>query len=81
MLTAATIILALSILIGMARLLFAKSDADRVIAVDVLGFQLLGMSILLAFHDQRPLALQFALALSLLGFLSILILSRLIRSA
>lgn len=81
MLHAATILLALSILIGMARLLSAKSDTDRVIAVDVLGFQLLGMSILLAFHDMRPVGLQFAFALSLLGFFSILILSRLIRSA
>ena len=81
MLTTATIILALSILLGMARLLTTKSDADKVISVDVLGFQLLGMSILLAFHDLSPLGLQLAFAISLLGFLSILILSRLIRSA
>lgn len=81
MLTAATIILALSIMTGLLRLLLAKSDADRIIAVDVLGFQLLGMSILLAFHDKEPLALQFTFALSLLGFLTILVLSRLIRTA
>lgn len=81
MLSVATFILGLSIVLGMIRLIISRNDADRVIAVDVLGFQLLGMSLLLSFHDQRPLALQFAFALSLLGFFSTLILSRLIRSA
>ncbi len=81
MLIIATAILALSITIGLARLVTARTDADRVISVDILAFQLLGMSILLAFHDQRPIALQFAFAISLLGFFSTLILSRLIRSA
>ncbi|MEM8953833.1 MAG: monovalent cation/H+ antiporter complex subunit F [Verrucomicrobiota bacterium] len=80
LLSLATIILGLSILLVLIRFLTARTDSDRVIAVDVLGFQLLGMSILLAFHDQRPLGLQFAFAISLLGFFSTLVLSRLIRT-
>lgn len=79
MLIIATTILGISIVIGLLRLLSAGCDADRVIAIDVLSFQLLGLSVLLAFHDERPVALQFALAISLLGFFSTLILSRLIR--
>jgi multicomponent Na+:H+ antiporter subunit F len=78
-LTLATTILGLAVGLCLLRVLSAKSDADRVVAIDVLSFQLLGLSVLLAFHDGRPLALQFAFALSILGFLSTLILSRLIR--
>ena len=80
MLTTATLIVGLSILGVLIRFLTAGRDSDRVIAVDLLAFQLLAMSILLAFHDQRPLALQFAFAISLLGFFSTLVLSRLIRT-
>lgn len=79
MLELATILTALAVVLGLLRLLFARVDADRVIAVDVLTFQLLGLSVLLAFHDRSALALQFAFALSLLGFLSTVVLSRLIR--
>lgn len=81
MLLAASIILAISIIIALARLITATTDADRVIAVDVLSFQLLGMSLLLAAFDERPLGIQFAFAVSMLGFISTLILSRLIRTA
>jgi multisubunit Na+/H+ antiporter MnhF subunit len=38
------------------------------------------LAIVLAFHDGRPLALDFAFVMALLGFISTLILSRLIRS-
>lgn len=80
LLSLATVILGISILLVLIRFLTASADSDRVIAVDLLAFQLLGMSILLAFHDQRPIALQFAFAISLLGFFSTLVLSRLIRT-
>jgi len=81
MLEIATLLAAIAIALGLLRLVTARRDADRVIAVDVLTFQLLGMSLLLAFHDQQPLALQFAFVLSLLGFLSTLVLARLIRTS
>lgn len=78
MLDLATLLTALAAVGGLVRLITARRDADRVIAIDVLTFQLLGLSLLLAFHDESPLAFQFAFALSLLGFLSTLILGRLI---
>lgn len=74
----AILILGVAILLGLVRLVTARSDADRVIAVDLLAFQLIGLSLLLAAYDERPLALQFAFAMSLLAFLSTLVLSRLI---
>ncbi|WP_424314588.1 monovalent cation/H+ antiporter complex subunit F [Haloferula sp.] len=80
-LTAATTVLAIAVGICLLRVLYAKSDADRVISIDVLSFQLLGLGVLMAFHDERSLALQFVFALSILGFLSTLILSRLIRDS
>jgi multisubunit Na+/H+ antiporter MnhF subunit len=79
MLEFSTFLLALAIALTLGRLLATRDDADRVISVDLLTFQLLGLAVVLAFHDQRPLALQFAFVLSLLGFVSTLILSRLIR--
>ena len=78
MLVLATIFLALSVALSLLRLITATSDADRVIAVDVLTFQLLAMSLLLAFHHHSTLYIEFAFLLSLLGFLSTLVLSRLI---
>lgn len=80
MLEVSTILLALATAITLGQLVVSRDDADRVICVDLLTFQLLGLTVLLAFHDQRPLALQFAFMISLLGFVSTLILSRLIRS-
>lgn len=78
MLTLATIFLALSVVFSLLRLITAKTDADRVIAVDVLTYQLLALSLLLTFHNDNAMPLQFAFVLSLLGFLSTLVLSRLI---
>lgn len=79
MLEISTFLLALALALTLGRLLIAADDADRVICVDLLTFQLLGLAVILTFHDQKPLALQFAFVLSLLGFVSTLILSRLIR--
>ncbi|MFM2243770.1 MAG: hypothetical protein RLZ97_2626 [Verrucomicrobiota bacterium] len=80
MLETATFLLAIALLLTLLRLALTRQDADRVICVDLLTFQLLGLAVVLAFHNDRPLALQFAFMLSLLGFVSTLILSRLIRS-
>lgn len=77
MLTLASIFVVISILISLTKIVVSRQDADRVIGIDILGFQLIALSVLLAFHDDKPLALQFAFMLSLLGFISTLILARL----
>ena len=79
MIETATFLLALALLLTLGRLVLTRKDADRVMCVDLLTFQLLGLAVVLAFHDARPLALQFAFLLSLFGFVSTLILSRLIQ--
>jgi len=79
MLNIATIFVIISLLISLARLVTTTSPADKVIVVDIAAFQLLGLTILLAIHDQNQMPLQFAFMLALLGFISTLILSRLIK--
>ena len=79
-LTIATVILAVALLLSLVKLLFPSSAADKVIVIDVAGFQLLGLSILLSLHDRSEHPLQFAFVLALLGFFSTLILSRIIRT-
>ena len=78
MLTAATIAIVLALLISIVRLFNTDSPADKVIVVDIASFQLLGLVILLAIYDSSELPLQFAFFLALLGFISTLILSRLL---
>ena len=78
MLTAATIAIVLALLISIVRLFTTDSATDKVIVVDIASFQLLGLVILLAIYDSNELPLQFAFFLALLGFISTLILSRLI---
>ncbi|MDF1712566.1 MAG: MrpF/PhaF family protein [Akkermansiaceae bacterium] len=81
MLITATIILGLAILVTLGSLLlpsFANSKADKIIVVDTLTFQVLGLCILLSFHDKNPLALQFGFLVAMLGFLSSIVLARFI---
>ncbi len=81
MLTAATFILGLSVLVTLATFgtrKFITSKADKIIIIDVLTFQVLGLCILLAFHNNDPLPLQFGLLVAMLGFLSTIVLSRFI---
>lgn len=80
MLTIASIVLILSVVLTLLRILTAHSEVDKVIAIDVLSFELIALSVILAFHDQNSLPLQFAFAVSLLGFISTLILSRLFKN-
>ena len=80
MLTAATFIIIVSLLLALLKILFAKERADKVIAIDVVSVQLLALTFLLAQYDNNTLPLQFGLVLALLGFLSTVILSHLIRS-
>ena len=81
MLNAATIILGLSVLITLAALrsrTFLSSKAAMIIVIDTLTFEILGLCILLAFHNEDPQPLQFGLLVAMLGFLSTIILSRFI---
>lgn len=82
MLTAATIILGLSVLLTLAVLrtpTFLRSKANKIIVIDTLTFEILGLCILLAFHDNNPLPLQFGLLVAMLGFLSTIVLARFIE--
>lgn len=79
MLTVAAIFLLLALFVSLLRLVTAKSYADRVIVVDIATFQLLGLTILLAIFNENSLPLLYAFMLALLGFISTLILSRLIK--
>lgn len=77
MLITATIILGLAILVTLGSLLlpsFANSKANKIIVVDTLTFQVLGLCILLSFHDKNP----FGLLVAMLGFLSSIVLARFI---
>lgn len=81
MLNAATIILGLSVLITLAFLrtrAFMNSKAAMIIVIDTLTFEILGLCILLAFHNQDPQPLQFGLLVAMLGFLSTIVLARFI---
>ncbi len=78
MLILATVILGIAILISLFFMIKAKSPADKVIVIDILSFQMLGLCVLLAFHDDNPLPLQFGLLVAMLGFLSTIVLSRFI---
>ena len=79
MLNLATFILGLAVLLTLLTPLKARTKADKVIVIDILSFQVLGLCILLAFHDQNPLPLQFGLLVAMLGFLSTIVLSRFIQ--
>lgn len=81
MLLIATIILGLAILITLASLLtpeFARSNADKVIVIDALTFQVLGLCVLLALYDGNARPLEFGLLVAMLGFLSTIVLARFI---
>lgn len=80
MITIATIFLVVSLILVAAKFLLAQSNSERVICIDIFGFQLVGLTVLLAFVDNNPLPLQFALAVALLAFISTLLLSNLIRT-
>ena len=60
MLTAATAILVASFVLTIIKFLLTREDADRVITIDIFSFQLIALSVLLAFTDENALPLQFA---------------------
>jgi multisubunit Na+/H+ antiporter MnhF subunit len=76
-LCALTLVL-LSILASLWRLWHATTPADRIIALDVISFQAMGALIGFSLLDGSPLALESALTISLVGFLSTLALTHLL---
>lgn len=80
MLTIATILVAAAMLLALIKLIVSKSTSEKVVVIDVVSIQLLALTFLLAIHDKNTLPLQFGLVLSLLGFVSTVIISHLIRT-
>ncbi len=79
MLTIATMILGVAILLSLFFMIKTENTANKVIVIDILSFQALGLCMLLAFHDDSPVPLQFGLLLAMLGFLSTVVLARFIQ--
>ena len=69
-----------AILLLITKIFLTKSKGIKVLCADILSIQCLGLSILLAIYGMGSIALQFGLALALLGFVSTIILSNVIRS-
>ena len=78
MILCALFLVLLSILASLWRLRCAATPADRVIALDVISFQAMGALIGFSLLDGSPLALESALTISLVGFLSTLALTHLL---
>ena len=79
MIIAALVIILVSIFLGFVRLRRADSPADRVIALDVITFQAMGALIGFSLFSDSPLALEATLVIGLIGFLSTLALTHLLR--
>ncbi len=78
MILCALALVLLSILASLWRLRNATTPADRVIALDVISFQAMGALVGFSLLDGSPLALESALTISLVGFLSTLALTHLL---
>ncbi len=81
MILLALILILLSMLACLWRLRRPTIAADRVIALDVISFQAMGALVGFSLLDNSPLALEAALAIALVGFLSTLALTRLLSSS
>ena len=79
MLVSATIILGIAIMLTLFIPFRTKAAADQVIMIDILSFQVLGLCLLIAFHNDSSLPLTFGLLLAMLGFVSTIVLSRFIK--
>ena len=79
MIIIALILILVSILAGFVRLRRADTPADRVIALDVITFQAMGALIGFSLLSGSPLALEATLVIALIGFLSTLALTHLLR--
>ena len=61
------------------KMISTQHKGTKVLCADILSIQCLGLAILLAIYGMGDIALQFGLALALLGFISTIILSNLIK--
>lgn len=80
MLTIATAFVALAMLLALIKLIVSKSTSEKVVVIDVVSIQFLALTFLLAIHDHNTLPLQFGVVLALLGFVSTVLISHLIRT-
>ena len=81
MILTALILILVSIAASLWRLRRADEAADRIIALDVISFQAIGGLIGFSLLDGSPLALEAALVIALVGFLTTLVLTRLLIPA
>lgn len=76
LLTIALVLIAFSILFGLARLILGKTTVDRVIAIDLLTVVSIALIALYAHHAGRFIYLDVALVYGLLSFLGVLAVAR-----
>lgn len=76
LLTAALILIALSMLFGMLRLILGHQTVDRVIAIDLLTVVAIAVIALYAHYAGRFIYLDVALVYGLLSFLGVLAVAR-----
>jgi multicomponent K+:H+ antiporter subunit F len=81
MILTALILILVSIAASLWRLRRADDASDRIIALDVISFQAVGALIGFSLLDNSPLALEAALVIALVGFLTTLVLTRLLIPA
>jgi len=65
--------------LGLARFILGPSDADRVVAVDILFSSALVLCIFAALTTQRVLFLDIAIGIAVIGFVATLAWSRLVE--
>lgn len=76
LLTIALVLIAFSILFGLARLILGNTTVDRVIAIDLLTVVSIALIALYAHHAGRFIYLDVALVYGLLSFLGVLAVAR-----
>jgi multicomponent Na+:H+ antiporter subunit F len=82
MITAMVIALLLATALGMLRFLCGPTDADRVVALDILFASAIGLCVAAALASGRVLYLDVAIGLALVGFVATVAWARMIeRSA
>lgn len=79
MITAMVLALALAAALGMLRFLCGPSDADRVIALDILFAAAIGLCVAAALASGRVLFLDVAIGLALVGFVATVAWARMIE--
>jgi multicomponent Na+:H+ antiporter subunit F len=79
MITAMVLALVFAIALGMLRFLRGPTDADRVIALDILFASAVGLCVTAALASGRVLFLDVAIGLALIGFVATVAWARMIE--